>query len=235
MENSYQKLIQGNKLYAETKLFQDPDYFKKLSQGQKPDYLWIGCSDSRVPANEITSTQSGEIFVHRNIANLVVHTDSNLLSVLEYAVKYLEVKHIIVVGHYGCGGILTAMTNTYHGYVDNWLRNIKDVYHKHNEELEAIEDKTMRANRLTELNVIEQVKNLAKTTIVQRAWAERDLHLHGWVYGLDTGLVKDLAIIHNSSEDIDPIYRYTEIKPLSADITQPKIKKVIKQEAADSV
>jgi carbonic anhydrase len=235
MENSYQKLIQGNKLYAETKLFQDPDYFKKLSQGQKPDYLWIGCSDSRVPANEITSTQSGEIFVHRNIANLVVHTDSNLLSVLEYAVKYLEVKHIIVVGHYGCGGILTAMTNTYHGYVDNWLRNIKDVYHKHSEELEAIEDKTMRANRLTELNVIEQVRNLAKTTIVQRAWAERDLHLHGWVYGLDTGLVKDLSIIHNSNEDIDPIYRYTEIKPLSVDITQPKIKKVIKQEAADSV
>lgn len=208
MDISYQKLLKGNKLYAETKKFQDPDYFKKLSQGQTPDYLWVGCSDSRVPANEITSTKSGEIFVHRNIANMVVHTDSNLLSVLEYAVKFLKVKHIIVCGHYGCGGVATAMTNTYHGYVDNWLRNIKDVYHKNREELEGIEDNTQRANRLTELNVIEQVRNLAKTPIVQHAWAERELHLHGWVYGLHNGLVKDLAIIHDGSEDIDPIYRF---------------------------
>ncbi len=208
MEQSYQKLLEGNKIYAQTKIFQDPEYFKKLSQGQTPDYLWIGCSDSRVPANEITSTHSGEIFVHRNIANLVVHTDSNLLSVLEYAVKYLKVKHIIVCGHYGCGGIATAMTNTYHGYVDNWLRNIKDVYHKNSEELDGIFDETLRVNRLTELNVIEQVRNLAKTTIVQQAWAERPLHLHGWVYGLGTGIIKDLAVIHDSSVDIDPIYRY---------------------------
>ncbi|MBA2562560.1 MAG: carbonic anhydrase [Chitinophagaceae bacterium] len=222
MEKSYQKLIKGNKLYAQNKLFQDPDYFIKLSQGQKPNYLWIGCSDSRVPANEITSTQSGEIFVHRNVANLVVHTDTNLLSVLEYAVKYLQVKHIMVVGHYGCGGVLTAMTNKYHGYVDNWLRNIKDVYHQNNEELDAITDETERANRLTELNVIEQVRNLAKTTIVQRAWAERELHLHGWVYGLHNGLVKDLSVIHNSSENIDPIYRYTELQPLSANVPRKK-------------
>jgi carbonic anhydrase len=208
MEKSYQKLIQGNKLYAETRLFQDPDYFKKLAKGQTPNYLWIGCSDSRVPANEITSTRSGEIFVHRNIANVVVHTDSNLLSVLEYAVRYLVVKHIIVCGHYGCGGIAASMTNIYHGYVDNWLRNIKDVYHKNSIELDAFEDEVQRANRLTELNVIEQVRNLAKTTIVQRAWAERELHLHGWVYGLHNGLVKDLSVIHNSCEDIDPIYRY---------------------------
>lgn len=208
MDKSYQKLIQGNKLFAETKLFQDPDYFKNLSKGQTPDYLWIGCSDSRVPANEITSTKSGEIFVHRNIANMVVHTDSNLLSVLEYAVKFLKVKHIIVCGHYGCGGIATAMTNTYHGYVDNWLRNIKDVYHKNNLELNLIDDDIKRANRLTELNVIEQVRNLAKTPIVQQAWSERSMHLHGWVYGLDNGLVKDLAVIHNSSENIDPIYRF---------------------------
>lgn len=208
MENSYQKLIQGNKLFAESRLFQDPDYFKKLSQGQTPNYLWIGCSDSRVPANEITSTHSGEIFVHRNIANLVVHTDSNLLSVLEYAVKYLQVKHIIVCGHYGCGGIAAAMTNTYHGFVDNWLRNIKDVYHKNSLELDAIEDESQKANRLTELNVIDQVRNLAKTTIVQQAWAERDLHLHGWVYGLHNGLVKDLSVIHQSSDAIDPIYRF---------------------------
>jgi carbonic anhydrase len=222
MENSYEKLIQGNKIYAESKTFQDPEYFKRLAMGQKPDYLWIGCSDSRVPANEITNTQSGEIFVHRNIANLVVHTDTNLLSVLEYAVKYLKVKHIIVVGHYGCGGVNAAMTSSYHGYVDNWLRNIKDVYYKNAQELDAIEDQTERANRLTELNVIEQVRNLAKTTIVQAAWAERELHLHGWVYGLDSGFIKDLAVIHNSNEHIDPIYRYTNIKPLSSDIATQK-------------
>jgi len=208
MDKSYQKLLQGNKLYAETKKFQDPDYFNKLSKGQTPSYLWIGCSDSRVPANEVTSTQSGEIFEHRNIANLVTHIDSNLLSVVEYAVKFLKVKHIIVCGHYGCGGIDTAMTNTYHGYVDNWLQSIKDVYHRNIIELEAIHDTQQRANRLTELNVIEQVRNLAKTPIVQQAWAERELHLHGWVYGLQNGLVKDLSVIHDGSEDIDPIYRF---------------------------
>jgi carbonic anhydrase len=212
MEEAYQKLLEGNKLFARTRLFEDPDFFKKLSQGQTPQYLWIGCSDSRVPANEITSTQSGEIFVHRNIANMVVHTDSNMLSVLEYAVKYLGVKHIIVCGHYGCGGVAASMTNVYHGFVDNWLCNIKDVYHKNNIELDAIEDETFRANRLTELNVIEQVRNLAKTTIVQQAWAERELHLHGWVYGLHNGLVKDLAVIHNGNQDIDPIYRYEVLK-----------------------
>ncbi len=216
MEKSYQKLLQGNKLFAQSRLFQDPDFFKKLSQGQKPAYLWIGCSDSRVPANEITSTKSGEIFVHRNVANLVVHTDTNLLSVLEYAVKYLGVKHIIVCGHYGCGGIAAAMTNTYHGYVDNWLRNIKDVYHQNYIELDDINNEQQRANRLTELNVIEQVRNLAKTTIVQQAWAERELHLHGWVYGLHNGLVKDLSVIHDGSEDIDPIYRYSIENKISA-------------------
>ena len=154
MEKSYQKLIQGNRLYAQTKLFQDPDYFKKLSQGQTPDYLWIGCSDSRVPSNEITSTQSGEIFVHRNIANVVVHTDTNLLSVLEYAVKYLKVKHIIVCGHYGCGGIATAMTTNSYGFVDNWLRNIKDVYHQNSAELDGIQDTPAKGKSLnrTECN-----------------------------------------------------------------------------------
>ncbi len=208
MEQSYQKLIEGNKIFSESAVQKDPDYFKNLAQGQTPAYLWIGCSDSRVPANEITNTKSGEIFVHRNIANMVVHTDANLLSVLEYAVKYLKVKHIIVCGHYGCGGILTSMSNNYHGFVDNWLRNIKDVYHKNSQELDAIADETLRANRLTELNVIEQVRNLAKTTIVQQAWSEGELDLHGWVYGLHNGLITDLAVIHNSSEDIDPIYRY---------------------------
>ena len=208
MEKSYEKLLEGNKLYSRTKLFQDPEYFTKMAEGQTPKYLWIGCSDSRVPANEITNTHAGEIFVHRNIANLVVHTDSNLLSVLEYAVKYLKVKHIIVCGHYGCGGVLTAMTNNYHGYVDNWLRNIKDVYHANFEELKLIKDDLARGDRLSELNVIEQVRNLAKTPIVQQAWSERDLHLHGWVYGMHNGLVKDLAVIHNSREHIDPIYRF---------------------------
>jgi carbonic anhydrase len=208
MLDSYQKLIAGNKLYSETKLHQDKNYFKNLALGQKPDYLWIGCSDSRVPANEITKTGSGEIFVHRNIANLVVHTDTNLLSVLEYAVKFLEVKHIIVCGHYGCGGIKAAMTNTFHGYVDNWLCNIKDVYFSNKEELNAIDVPYEREKRLTELNVIEQVRNLAKTTIVQQAWNERELHLHGWVYGLNDGLVKDLSVIHNSQADIDIVYRF---------------------------
>jgi len=208
MEKSYLKLLHGNKIYSETKKFHDPEYFEKLSQGQTPEYLWIGCSDSRVPANEITSSQSGEIFVHRNIANLVVHTDTNLLSVLEYAVIYLKVKHIIVCGHYGCGGVIASISNTYHGFVDNWLRNIKDIYHENEKELLSIADATDRVNRLTELNVIEQVRNLAKTTIVQQAWAERELHLHGWIYGLRDGLVKDLAIIHDSEEDIDAIYRY---------------------------
>ena len=209
MKDLYKKLIDGNINYAETKLKQDPDYFKNLAQGQQPDYLWIGCSDSRVPANEITSTQSGEIFVHRNVANLVVHTDTNLLTVLEYAVKFLKVKHIIVCGHYGCGGVLTAMTNINHGFIDNWLRNIKDVYHKNQEELEAIADSTERSNRLTELSVIEQVRNLAKTSVVQQVWTERELHLHGWVYGMATGLIKDLEVIHDNSENIDSIYRYS--------------------------
>jgi carbonic anhydrase len=208
MDQSYQKLIDGNRKFVETKLQQNPDYFKTLAKGQSPDYLWIGCSDSRVPANEVTNTESGEIFVHRNIANLVVHTDTNLLSVLEYAVKFLKVRHIIVCGHYGCGGVIAAMSNQYHGFVDNWLRNIKDVYHKNEAELKTITNEQERANRLVELNVIEQVRNLAKTTIIQEAWAERPLHLHGWVYGLDNGLIKDLAVIHNNEEDIDAIYRF---------------------------
>ncbi|MEO6731213.1 MAG: carbonic anhydrase [Ferruginibacter sp.] len=227
MEKSYQKLIQGNKIYAETKKFKDPDYFENLSKGQTPEYLWIGCSDSRVPSNEITSTQSGEIFVHRNIANLVVHTDTNILSVLEYAVKYLQIKHIIVCGHYGCGGIKAAMTNTFHGFVDNWLRNIKDVYHANELELAAIADEDERSNRLTELNVIEQVRNLAKTTIVQEAWSKRELHLHGWVYGLKDGLIKDLSVIHNGQEDIDSIYRFS--------IKDEKAKAFVKKDAVPLV
>ena len=208
MKDSYNKLIEGNKRFAMSKKFGDPEYFKKLSLGQTPEYLWIGCSDSRVPANEVTNTESGEIFVHRNIANLVVHTDMNLLSVLEYAVKYLGVKHIIICGHYGCGGVKAAMSNELHGFVDNWLRNIKDVYNKNSVELESITDIDKRTDRLTELNVVEQVRNLAKTTIVQEAWRTRELHLHGWVYGINSGLITDLSVIHDGTEDIEPIYRF---------------------------
>lgn len=208
MNNSYQKLLDGNRRYSLEKKLDDPEYFKKLSLGQTPEYLWIGCSDSRVPANEVTNTDAGEIFVHRNIANVVVHTDFNVLSVLEYAVKYIGVKHIIVCGHYGCGGIKASMTHQRHGFVDNWLRNIKDVYNKYDSELNAIQDLDKRADRLTELNVIEQVRNLAKTSIVQEAWKTRELHLHGWVYGINSGLVTDLKIIHNDKEDIEDIYRF---------------------------
>jgi len=211
MEKSYQKLITGNKKFALSKRFDDPEYFKKLSLGQSPDYLWIGCSDSRVPANEVTSTESGEMFVHRNIANLVINTDLNLLSVLEYAVKVLKVKHIIVCGHYGCGGVRASMNNQMNGIVDNWLCRIKDVYHKYTEELSAISDFDKRIDRLTELNVIEQVRNLAKTSIVQDAWKQRELHLHGWVYGINSGLITDLAIIHNGKEDIEAIYRFDSL------------------------
>jgi carbonic anhydrase len=209
MDALYKKLIDGNRLFSLSKTFNDPEYFKKLSLGQKPNYLWIGCSDSRVPANEVTSTESGEIFVHRNIANMVVHTDFNLMSVVEYAVNVLEVKHIIVCGHYGCGGVRAAMTNKTFGLVDKWLRNIKDVYHKHEDELEKIEDLDKRSDRLTELNVIQQVKNLAETKIVQRAWHNgKQLVIHGWVYGLNNGLITELNTVYNEKEDIPSIYRY---------------------------
>jgi carbonic anhydrase len=209
MDALYNKLLEGNRLFSLSKTFGDPEYFKKLSLGQKPNYLWIGCSDSRVPANEVTSTESGEIFVHRNIANMVVHTDFNLMSVLEYAVNVLEVKHIIVCGHYGCGGVRAAMTHKTFGLVDKWLRNIKDVYHKHEEELEKIEDLDKRSDRLTELNVIQQVKNLAETKIVQRAWHKgKQLVIHGWVYGLNNGLITELNTVYNEKEDIPSIYRY---------------------------
>lgn len=209
MDKAYQKLIDGNRRFALEKKFDDPEYFKKLSLGQKPDYLWIGCSDSRVPANEVTSTESGEMFVHRNIANMVVHTDFNLMSVLEYAVNVLGVKHIIVCGHYGCGGVRAAMTNKTYGLVDKWLRHIKDVYNKHYSELDGIADLDKRSDRLTELNVISQVQHLAETKIVQKAWHEgKQLQIHGWVYGLNSGLVTELKAVYDDKGDIDPIYRY---------------------------
>ena len=162
-----------------------------------------------MPANEVTSTESGEMFVHRNIANIVVHTDLNVMSVLEYSVNVLGVKHIIVCGHYGCGGVRAAMTHKTYGLVDKWLRNIKDVYNKHSVELDAIADEDTRADRLTELNVIEQVQNLAQTKIIQKAWHEgRTLQIHGWVYGLNSGLITELKAVYDDNGDIDPIYRY---------------------------
>jgi carbonic anhydrase len=208
MDKSYRKLIDGNRRFALEKKFDDPEYFKNLGKGQSPNYLWIGCSDSRVPANEITDTQSGEIFVHRNIANMVVHTDLNLLSVVEYAVEVLHVKHIIVCGHYGCGGINAAMTNKSFGYVDNWLRGIKDVYERHRPELDAIADLDKRQDRLTELNVIQQVKNLAKTKVVQCAWQKRELQLHAWVYGINSGLITDLNAGHDDMDEMDNIFKF---------------------------
>lgn len=208
MVKSYERLLQGNRNWAAEKLKMDPNYFKGLSLGQTPEYLWIGCSDSRVPANEITGTKSGHIFVHRNIANIVVHTDMNLLSVLYYAVEVLHVKHVIVCGHYGCGGVIAAMTNNDNGFVNNWLRNIKEVYEKHSKELEAITDLKQRENRLVELNVIEQVHNLGKTKIVQQAWERRELQIHGWVYGMDDGLIKDLRVMVDEISDLKPIYRF---------------------------
>ncbi|MGZ3922082.1 MAG: carbonic anhydrase [Bacteroidia bacterium] len=209
MEESYKKLIDGNRRFALTKKFEDPEYFKKLSIGQTPEYLWIGCSDSRVPANEVTSTEAGQIFVHRNVANLIIHTDMSMLTVLDYAVNFLKVKHIVVCGHYGCGGVNAAISNHINGIADNWLLNIKNVYNKYCKELEAIENHDKRVDRLTELNVIEQVRNLAKTSIVQKVWLERELHIHGWVYGINSGLITDLCVIHDGQEDIEEIYRYT--------------------------
>ena len=208
----YEKLLIENKSWAAEILKVDPEYFKKLSQLQTPEFLWIGCSDSRVAANQITGTQPGEIFVHRNIANMVVNTDSNVLSVLEYAVNHLKVKHIIVCGHYGCGGIKAAMSNhDYKQVLNMWLRNIKDVYRLHREELGAIQNEDLRADKLCELNVKEQVMHLAKTSIVQRAWKhEQRPDLHGWVYGLKDGLINPIFEM-KAGTHIDELYEYDDL------------------------
>jgi carbonic anhydrase len=209
---SYEKLLLENKAWAFEKVSDNPDYFNRLALLQTPEFLWIGCSDSRVPANEITGTQPGEIFVHRNVANLVINTDVNLLSVLEYAVNYLKVKHVIVCGHYGCGGIKAALTKTdYKQVLNMWLRNIKDVYRIHRAELDAINDEEQRSDRLVELNVIEQLQNLAKTSIVQRAWKhEQRPDLHGWVYGLKDGLIKPVFEV-KAGTPIDALYEYDDL------------------------
>lgn len=192
---SYEALLAGNKEFVKEALDADPEFFERLVNKQNPPVLWIGCSDSRVPANQITHTKPGEIFVHRNIANVIVSSDMNMLSVLDYAINILDVKYVIVCGHYGCGGVAAAMSNKEHGLIDNWLGHIKDVYRLHAEELDQIEDSGERRDRLTELNVMEGVYNLSKTSIVQKAWQKGvELSLHGWAYSLETGLITDLEV-----------------------------------------
>jgi carbonic anhydrase len=206
---TYESLLEGNRQFVADALDEDPLYFDKLASGQKPPVLWIGCSDSRVPANQITNTNPGEIFVHRNIANMVIHTDMSMLSVLDYAVNVLKVKHVIVTGHYGCGGVLASMSNKQFGLIDNWLRHIKDVYRVHAQELDAITDETKRGDRLVELNVVENVSNLCKTSIVQNAWQNgQELNVHGWVYSLATGVITDMKVSTDNNSKMDEVFRF---------------------------
>jgi carbonic anhydrase len=208
---SYEKLLLENKAWAHEQNLSDPTFFKRLSSQQSPEFLWIGCSDSRVPADKITGTEPGEIFVHRNIANLVVNTDINMLSVLQYAVEVLKVKHVIVCGHYGCGGIKAAMGNHHFGIINHWLKNIKDVYRMHREDVDALATEEERVNKLIELNVVEQVFNLAKTSIIQTAWKnDQRPHLHGWVYGLSDGIIKPVCEMEPGTS-IDPLYEYDNL------------------------
>lgn len=210
--NSYQKLLLENKAWAASVLQDDPEFFNRLANTQTPEFLWIGCSDSRVPADKITGTQPGEIFVHRNIANMVVHTDINLLSVLEYAVNYLKVKHIIVCGHYNCGGVKAALTNHNYGIINKWIRNIKDVHRLHSNEIDSLPTEEQQLNKLIELNVIEQVTNLAKTSIVQKCWQqEQRPNLHGWVYGLDNGIINPVFEMSHDNNNLDPLYVFDDL------------------------
>jgi len=208
MSNFYRKILENNKTWVETQLALDQDYFKDLAKGQSPHLLWIGCSDSRVPANEIIGAKPGEVFVHRNIANMVVHTDMNMLSVLDYAVNVLKVKHVLVCGHHGCGGVKAAMRNDSIGIIDNWILHIKNVYRLHSDYLDSIENEEERFNTFVDINVKEQVYDLAKTSIVQAAWKSgQELTLHGWVYGLNSGYVTDLEVNISSNKDLDEVYQ----------------------------
>ncbi len=203
-----QKLFENNRAWAERKKKEDPEIFKRLSEKQSPKFLWIGCADSRIPANEVLGLEPGEIFVHRNVANIVPHTDFNCLSVLQYGVDYLGVEHIIVCGHYGCGGAIAVIGGGQYGLVDNWLRNLRDVYCREKVELDAISDPELKNDRLVELNVLYQVMNVCHTTIVQNAWANgKKLSIHGWVYDISTGLLKDMSCCISSIDQIDEAYR----------------------------
>ena len=208
IENFYKSLLDNNKVWVSKNLEKDPEFFNRLANGQQPPLLWIGCSDSRVPANEIIGAQPGEVFVHRNIANMVIHTDISMLSVLDYAVNVLNVKHIIVCGHYGCGGVQAAMGNKNIGLIDNWIRHIKDVYRHHSTELNSIDGEKDRFNRFVELNVVEQVFDLAKTSIVQGTWKKnKELHIHGWVYDIADGLINDLEVTIRNNETLGEVYK----------------------------
>jgi len=203
-----EKLLENNRRWAGKRTDDDPEFFARLCRQQRPKYLWIGCSDSRVPANEIIGLLPGEVFVHRNVANLVVHSDLNCLAVLQYAVEVLQVEHIIVCGHYGCGGVLAAMERTSLGLIDNWLRNIRDLRQRHREELEAIADLERRGQRLCEINVTQQAANVCYTSVVQSAWSRgQRLGVHGLIYGLHDGLLRDLEFWASSTDDIPPAYR----------------------------
>ena len=213
MEKFYAKLLENNKDWVSKNLEKDPDFFNRLSEGQKPPVLWIGCSDSRVPANEIIGVAPGEVFVHRNIANMVVHTDISMLSVLDYAVNVLKVTHVIVCGHYGCGGVKAAMGNQHIGLIDNWVRHIKDVYRHHHAELNNIKNENDRFNRFVELNVVEQVFDLAKTSIIQNAWKKKqDIHIHGWVYDIKDGLINDLNVTIKNNKSLSDVYQLDFMK-----------------------
>ncbi len=201
-------LFENNKNWAKEILKEDPNFFEKLTHQQSPEYLWIGCSDSRVPANEIVGLLPGELFVHRNVANVVVHTDFNCLSVIQYAVEILKVKHIIVSGHYGCGGVKAAMENRELGLIDNWLRHIRDVYQKNKNTLDIIKDNSERLDRLCEMNVIEQVNQVCDTTIVQSAWRKKQqLIIHGWIYRLQDGILRDLGVSISNREELEASYK----------------------------
>jgi len=206
--NPLQHLLDNNRAWAAQMNARDPHFFEGLTAQQAPEYLWIGCADSRVPANQITGLPPGEVFVHRNIANLVIHTDLNCLSVIQYAVEVLKVKHIIVCGHYGCGGVGAAMQTREFGLIDNWLRHLKDIYQMHEADLNAISDEHARFDRLCELNVIEQVYHVCQTTLVQGAWRRgQELAVHGWIYGVHDGLIHDLNLTVSSADEIDALYR----------------------------
>jgi carbonic anhydrase len=205
----YKSLLDGNRQFVADSLQADPEFFETLAKGQSPPVLWIGCADSRVPANQITNTAPGQIFVHRNIANMVIHSDMNMLSVLDYAVNVLKVKHVIVTGHYGCGGVIAAMSNKQFGLIDNWLCHIKDFYRLHAQELEAITGEEARCDRMVELNVIENVRNLCKTSIVQNAWKEeQQLGVHGWVYSLKTGIITDMQVSAYDNVNMDDVFKF---------------------------
>jgi carbonic anhydrase len=209
-----QRLIQNNRAWAARKVEQDPGFFRRLMAQQSPGFLWIGCADSRVPANEIVGLDPGELFVHRNVANLVVPSDFNCLSVLQFAIEALQVRHVIVCGHYGCGGVRAALDRQDHGLINNWLAPIKEVSARHRAELDGIEEMPKRVDRLCELSVMQQVKNVAQIPHVQRAWGRgQPLELHGWIYGIGDGLLRDLAVSIDGPEALEESYRLAELRP----------------------